>query len=85
MSVFVGRKPIKNYVLACITAFNTEEVITVAARGNAISRAVDVVEFLNRQFIPLKVESIEIGTVRIEEMGETPRNISEIEIKVRKA
>ena len=45
--VFIGKKPIMNYVTACITFFNSgEDHVIVKARGRAISKAVDTVELL---------------------------------------
>ncbi len=82
-AVLIGRKPVMNYVLACITLFHGgADEISVKARGKAISRAVDVVEIVRRRFLPdLKVGNIDIGTEqlqRIEETGST--NVSTIEI-----
>lgn len=82
-AVLIGRKPVINYVLACITLFHGgAEEISVKARGKAISRAVDVVEIVRRRFLPdVKVGNIDIGTQqlqRVEESGST--NVSTIEI-----
>ena len=86
--VLIGRKPVMNYVTACITFFNSgEKQVTVKARGRAISKAVDTVELLRRAFIKdLEVQQIDIGTeelVRAE--GGQKSNISAIEITVAKA
>ncbi|MEA1904513.1 MAG: DNA-binding protein Alba [Candidatus Hadarchaeota archaeon] len=62
--VFIGTKPVMNYVLAVITQFNegTGEVI-LKARGRAISRAVDVAEIVRNRFLQeLETKNIEIGT-----------------------
>ena len=63
-SVLIGRKPVMNYVLACISLFHGgANEIFVKARGRAISRAVDVVEVTRRRFMPdLKVKNVRIGT-----------------------
>ena len=43
--VFVGNKPVMNYVLAVVTQFNSgAKDVRIMARGRAISRAVDVAE-----------------------------------------
>jgi len=82
-TVFVGRKPVLNYVLACITLFRGDaEEVVVKARGRAISRAVDVVEVIRNRFMPdVKVKEIKIGTEEItsEEENRTT-NVSTIEI-----
>ena len=44
-TVFVGNKPVMNYVLAVVTQFNNgAEEVAIKARGKAISRAVDTAE-----------------------------------------
>ncbi len=41
-TVFVGNKPVMNYVLAVVTQFNNgADLVAIKARGKAISRAVD--------------------------------------------
>ncbi len=82
-SVLIGRKPVMNYVLACITLFHGgAKEVSVKARGRAISRAVDVVEIVRRRFLPdVKVGNISIGTEQIQAgEGNTPANVSTIEI-----
>jgi DNA-binding protein len=85
--VLIGRKPVMNYVVACITFFNTgEKKVTVKARGRAISRAVDTVELLRRAFVKdLEVADIAVGTEEIQRQEGGTRNISTMEITVAKA
>lgn len=86
--VFVGNKPPMNYVMAVITGFNTGNTteVTLKARGRAISTAVDVTEIVrNRFFKDAKVHSIAIGTEQITpKEGGNPRNVSTMEITLRK-
>ena len=83
-TVFIGRKPVMNYVLACITFFHGgAKEVNVKARGRAISLAVDVVEVVRRRFLPdVKVKKIGIGTEQLapREDGGSPTNVSSIEI-----
>lgn len=82
-SVLIGRKPVMNYVLACITLFHGgAKEVSIKARGRAISRAVDVVEIVRRRFLPdVKIESIDIGTEQIQSSNRnTLTNVSTIEI-----
>jgi DNA-binding protein len=83
-SVLIGRKPVMNYVLACITFFHGgAKEVSVKARGKAISRAIDVVEVVRRRFLPdVKVARIGIGTDQISsrESDNGPTNVSTIEI-----
>ena len=83
-SVLIGRKPIMNYVLACITLFHGgAKEVSIKARGRAISRAIDVVEVVRRRFLPdVKVKKIGIGTDQISprEEGNSLTSVSTIEI-----
>jgi DNA-binding protein len=86
--VLIGRKPVMNYVTACITFFNSgEKQVTIKARGRAICRAVDTVELLRRAFIKdLEIEDIDIGTEELfRAEGGQKSNISTIELTVTKA
>ena len=63
--VFIGRKPAMSYVLAIITSLSqgTGKEITLKARGQAITTAVDVAEITRSRFLKdLKVAKIAIGT-----------------------
>lgn len=83
--VYIGSKPVMNYVLAVVTQFNNgAKEVTVKARGKAISRAVDVVEVSRNRFLSdAKIKDIKIGTEKIAtERGES--NVSIIEIVLTK-
>lgn len=84
--VLIGRKPIMNYVLACLTFFNSgARQITIKARGRAISRAVDTVELLRRAFVKdATLEKISIGTEQVERAEGQKSNVSTIEITLAK-
>ena len=84
-TVFIGRKPAMNYVLAVVTQFNSgSKEVVVKARGRAISRAVDVAEIVRNRFVPeAEVKDIKIATEAVEEEGRTA-NVSSIEIFLEK-
>ena len=85
-SIFIGSKPVMSYVTAVVMHFSGDiSELTVKARGNAISRAVDVVEVCRRRFFgdKLKVSDITIGTETLGE-GTDTRNVSTMEIKIEK-
>lgn len=83
-TVYVGRKPVMNYVLAVVTSFSeskTDKVI-LKARGNAITAAVDVAEISRRRFLEgVIVDKIEVGTedMHIREENRT-KKVSTIDI-----
>ncbi len=83
--VFVGNKPVMNYVLAVVTQFNNgANDVRIMARGQAISRAVDVAEVSRSRFLSdVTVKGISISTEILNtERGET--NVSAIEIIIGK-
>lgn len=82
-SVLIGRKPVMNYVLACITLFHGgAKEVSIKARGRAISRAVDVAEIIRRKFLSdVKIGNIDIGTEQVQSSDRnTATNVSTIEI-----
>jgi DNA-binding protein len=84
--VFIGIKPVMNYVLACLTCLNSgSNKIVLKARGRAIPRAVDTVEVLRRSFAQgLQLDGIDISTEEVaRQEGQTLR-VSAIEISVTK-
>lgn len=84
--VYIGNKPVMNYVLAVVTQVNSgvTEVI-LKARGRAISRAVDVAEIVRNRFISdVDVKSIDISTEEIVGNEGTSSNVSAIEIRLSK-
>jgi DNA-binding protein len=83
--VFIGIKPVMNYVLAGITQFNRGTgTVILKARGRAISRAVDVAEILRNRFLQNStVDNIAIGTEQLQGEGGAI-NVSTIEITIGK-
>jgi DNA-binding protein Alba len=87
--IFVGNKPPMSYVLAIITAFSSGSTkeITLKARGQAITTAVDVAEIARSRFIKdLKLNNIVIGTAEMppREGENKSRMVSTIEIALSK-
>lgn len=83
--VYIGNKPVMNYVLAVVTQFNGgADKVVIKARGRAISRAVDVAEVVRNRFMnDLLVKDIFISTEKISsERGES--NVSAMEITLGK-
>ncbi|MGZ4904788.1 MAG: DNA-binding protein Alba [Halobacteriota archaeon] len=83
--IYVGNKPVMNYVLAVVTQFNNgADEVLIKARGRAISRAVDVAEIARKRFLTeVNVRDIAISTENLAtDTGNT--NVSAIEITVGK-
>jgi DNA-binding protein len=86
-TILIGKKPVMAYATAVMMHFHSgASVLTVKARGRAISRAVDVIEVVRRRFFggKLAVKDVTIGTETLGEAGDM-RNVSTIEIKVQKS
>ncbi|MEM2933457.1 MAG: DNA-binding protein Alba [Methanocellales archaeon] len=83
--VYIGNKPVMNYVLAVVTQFNNgANEVVIKARGRAISRAVDVAEIIRNRFLTnLKMKDIKISTETLQS-GEERANVSAIEIMLGK-
>lgn len=81
-TVFIGRKPTMNYVLAVVTQFNSgSKEVVIKARGKSISKAVDVGEIVRNRFVQdAKVTDIRISTETLEGEEGRSANVSSIEI-----
>ncbi len=84
--VYVGNKPVKNYVIACLTSFSSgSDQIIIKARGRAICKAVDTAELLRRAFLKdAQLQSIAISTEQVTREDDRKANVSAIEITVAK-
>jgi archaea-specific DNA-binding protein len=85
ITVYIGLKPTMTYVFQVITQLNSGGgAVFVKARGNAITRAVDVVEVVRRRFLEGQVEvgAITISTERLTNHDGRDANVSSISIPV---
>ena len=86
-TILIGKKPVMAYATAVMMHFQSgAKVLTIKARGRAISRAVDVVEVVRRRFFAgkMSIKEVTIGTQALGEGGET-RNVSTMDIKIEKS
>ncbi len=80
-TVFVGNKPIMNYVLAVVIQFNNgANEVTIKARGKAISRAVDTAEIALNRFLKGVQKKDIITSTEIIDTDSGKTNVSSIEI-----
>ncbi|MGC8669544.1 MAG: DNA-binding protein Alba [Candidatus Micrarchaeia archaeon] len=84
--IYIGKKPTMNYVLAVVTQFNGgQHEVTIKARGNAISRAVDVKEIVLNRFLPdVKEKSIRTSSEELTNEDGTKSKVSAIQITLTK-
>jgi DNA-binding protein len=86
-TIFIGKKPVMNYVLACLTILQSGTGgVNVKARGKAISKAVDVAQILIKRFATdVAVKKISINTEQVKSMETgAMNNVSSIEIRLEK-
>ncbi len=83
--VYVGSKPVMNYVLAITMQLSRSNEVVLKSRGQAISRSVDAAEIVRNRFMPgLKVKSINISTEELTREDGTTMNVSSMEITLSK-
>jgi DNA-binding protein len=85
-TVYIGKKPTMNYVLAVATQFNSgSDKCIIKARGRSISTAVDVAEIVRNRFVQgVTVKDIVISTEKLEGEEGKISNVSSIEILLHK-
>ncbi len=85
-TIFIGRKNVMSYVLAIVTQFNNSaKEVHIRARGNLISRAVDVAEIARSKFVQgAKVRGISISTDDVPCEDGSVSKVSAIEIILEK-
>ncbi|MBI5000460.1 MAG: DNA-binding protein Alba [Euryarchaeota archaeon] len=80
-TVFIGKKPTMDYVMAVAIQFSRADEVVIKARGRAISAAVDVAEIVRSRINKdVKVKNIVISTEKLEGEGGRVSNVSSIEI-----
>ena len=83
--VYVGSKPPMIYSMAIMSSLKDSEEVILRARGRAISTAVDAAEITKNRFLNDLTYNIAIGTEQLEGEDGSPRNVSTIEITLRKS
>ena len=80
--VYIGRKPVMNYVLAVLTLLKQDgsKRAVLRARGRAISTAVDTAEVTRNRFLSDLTCSVSIGTEKLPQVEGGTRNVSTMEI-----
>lgn len=81
-TIFVGSKPLVNYIRGVITQFMKREAseVVIKSRGKFISKAVDVAEVAKRSLEnSVKIKEVKIGSESFESEGRRT-NISTMDI-----
>ncbi len=85
--IFVGTKPIMTYVTATLTQLSTQPVVTIKARGQRITQAVDVSQMIVKRMntVGYQIKGVRIASDSLLSQDGKTRNVSTIEIAITKA
>jgi DNA-binding protein len=85
--IFVGIKPIMTYVTATLTQLSTQPVVTIKARGQRITQAVDVSQMIVKRMntVGYTIKDVRIASDSLLSQDGKTRNVSTIEIDITKA
>jgi|TARA_B100001146_G_C16101312_1_gene399550 DNA-binding protein len=86
-TVYIGKKPIMAYVTSTLIQLANMPVVSIKARGMTIGRAVDVAQIISRKTenAGYSIGKISIGSEALESQDGRTRNVSTIEIEVKRA
>jgi archaea-specific DNA-binding protein len=84
--VIIGNKPLMNYVVACLSLFNSGATeVKIRARGQAICSAVETTNLLKKAFVKdLVIRDISIGTQNFSSTEGRNTRVSTMDIVVSK-
>ena len=85
-TVYIGKKPIMAYVTSTLIELATLPSVSIKARGMTIGRAVDVAQIISRKTenAGYTIGEIRIGSESLESQDGRTRNVSTIEIEVKR-
>ena len=85
-TVFIGKKPLMAYVTSTLIQLANIPSVTIKARGMSIGRAVDVSQIISRktEIAGYSIGNIKIGSEALESQDGRTRNVSTIEIQVKR-
>jgi len=85
-TVFIGKKPLMAYVTSALIQLANRPKVSIKARGLSIGRAVDVAQIIARRTdnSGYSIGEIKIGSENLQSIDGRARNVSTIEIEVKK-
>ena len=85
-TVYIGKKPIMAYVTSTLIQLASLPSVSIKARGMTIGRAVDVAQIISRKTenAGYTIGEIRIGSESLESQDGRTRNVSTIEIEVKR-
>ena len=84
--IFIGKKPLMAYVTATLVQLANQDAVTLKARGMSITIAVDVAQIIEKRMgnMGYKAGAVKIGSESLQSQDGRTRNVSTIEIEIRK-
>ena len=84
--IYIGKKPLMAYVTSTLIQLANIPSVTIKARGMSIGRAVDVSQIISRKTenAGYTIGNIKIGSESLESQDGRTRNVSTIEIEVKR-
>ena len=85
-TIYIGKKPLMAYVTSTLIQLANIPSVTIKARGMSIGRAVDVSQIISRKTenAGYTIGNIKLGTEALESQDGRTRNVSTIEIEVKR-
>ncbi len=85
-TIYIGKKPLMAYVTSTLIQLANIPSVTIKARGMSIGRAVDVSQIISRKSenAGYIIGSIKLGSESMESQDGRLRNVSTIEIEVKR-
>ena len=85
-TVYIGKKPIMAYVTSTLIQLANMPVVSIKARGMSIPPPVDVAQIISRKTenAGYAIGNISIGSEALESQDGRTRNVSTIEIEVKR-
>ena len=85
-TIFIGKKPLMAYVTSTLIQLANIPSVNIKARGLSIGRAVDVAQIVARKTenAGYSIGNIQIGSESLESEDGRTRNVSTIEIEVKR-
>jgi len=85
-TIYIGKKPLMAYVTSTLIQLANIPSVSIKARGMSISRAVDVAQIISRKTenAGYNIGDIKIGSESLESQDGRTRNVSTIEIVVKR-
>ncbi len=86
-TIYIGKKPLMTYVTSTLIQLANQPTVTIKARGLSIGRAVDVSQITLKRMesAGYRIGDVRIGSETVQSEDGRTRNVSTIEIEIKKS